>query len=193
MPGNRRSTRRRAISSSGADSTVAGPRLDLRRPDLGRCSVLLECRGNLHRPILALEVLQHCEQPAVGCRSAVERVHGLRPAVRAEANLQPARLEVSRIRAGGDLAVALLAREPRLDVVLPRRRRAEVARGDVDDAIRQADRLDELLLDCEEPLVLAPGLLGPAVDEHLDLVELVDAKHPTRVLPRRTGLAAKAG
>ena len=40
--------------------------------------------------------------------------------------------------------------------------------------------------------MLAPGLLGPAVDEHLDLVELVDAKHPTRVLARRAGLAAKA-
>src|SRR5439155_18042107 len=112
---------------------------------------------------------------------------------RTEADLQPPRLKVGRVRAGRDLAVALLAREPRLDVVLPRRRRAEVARGNVDDAVGQADRLDELLLDCQQPVVFVPGLLRPAVDEHLDLVELVDAEHPARVLPRRARLAAEAG
>src|SRR4051812_31100817 len=119
-------------------------------------------------------------------------MHGLRPAVRAKTDLQPASLEVGRVRAGGDLAVALLAREPRLDVVLPGGRRTEIAGGNVDDAVREPDRLDELLLDREQPFVLAPRLFRSAVDEHLDLVELMDAEHAARVLPVGARLAAKA-
>ena len=40
--------------------------------------------------------------------------------------------------------------------------------------------------------MLGPRVLGPREDELLDLVELVDAEHPARVLARRAGLAAKA-
>ena len=60
-------------------------------------------------------------------------------ALAAVADAEPARLEVGRVRGRRDLAVALLGREPRLDVVLLRRRRAEVARGDVDDAVGEAE------------------------------------------------------
>ena len=45
---------------------------------------------------------------------------------------------------------------------------------------------------CEQALVLGPRVLGPREDELLDLVELVDAEHPARVLARSAGLAAKA-
>ena len=61
--------------------------------------------------------------------------------VAAEADVEPARLEVGRVRRRRDLAVALLRREPRLDVVLLHRRRAEVAGGDVDHAVREAELL----------------------------------------------------
>src|ERR1700747_250777 len=119
-------TRPKGISTSAAGSTSAPRRRRLRRPDLRRSPVLLQHRGNLDRPVLALEVFEHREEPAVGRRGAVERVYRLRPAVRPIANLQPTSLEVGCVRARGDLAVALLAREPSLDVVLPRSRRAEV-------------------------------------------------------------------
>ena len=46
---------------------------------------------------------------------------------------------------------------------------------------------------CEQPVVLLPRPLRSREDEHLDLVELVDAEHSARVLPRGAGLAAEAG
>ena len=41
--------------------------------------------------------------------------------------------------------------------------------------------------------MLVARVLGLAVDEHLDLVELVDAEDAARVLAGRAGLAAEAG
>ena len=56
----------------------------------------------------------------------------------------------------------------------------------------QPERLHELLLDREQPLVLLARPLRLAVDEQLDLVELVDAEHAARVLAGRARLAAEA-
>ena len=70
--------------------------------------------------------------------------------------------------------------------------RAQVAGGDVDDAVRQVERLHELLLDREQAVVLLVRAVGLAVDEELDLVELVHAEHPARVLARGARLAAEA-
>ena len=111
---------------------------------------------------------------------------------RAEADARAARLVVGRVRARRDLAIPLLRREPRLDVVALRRRGREVARRAVDDAVGQPDLLDERLLEREQPLVLVPRLLRADVDDHLDLLELVHAEHAARVAARRARLAAEA-
>ena len=74
--------------------------------------------------------------------------------LRPVADPEAARLVVGRVRGRGHLAVALLVREPRLDVVLLDRRGAEVAGGDVDDAVGEPERADDLLLDREQPVVL---------------------------------------
>src|SRR5260221_699389 len=67
---------------------------------------------------LAREVLEDREQPRVGDRRAVERVRRVEAlAVAAIANTGTTRLVVGRVRARRDLAVTLLEREPRLDVV----------------------------------------------------------------------------
>src|SRR2546430_834278 len=67
--------------------------------------------------------------------------------------LEAARLVVRGVRRRRDLAVPLLRREPSLDVVLLRRRSAEVAGGDVDHAVGDFELLHELLLDLEQPVV----------------------------------------
>ena len=64
--------------------------------------------------------------------------------------------------------------------------------GQHDDAVGDAELGDEPLGVREQALVLVPRVLGPREDELLDLVELVDAEHPARVLARRAGLRAKA-
>ena len=71
-------------------------------------------------------------------------------------------------------------------------RQPEVAGRHVDDAVRDAEFLHELLLDREQVLMLVARVFRPHVREHLDLVELVSAEHAARVVARRAGLAAEA-
>src|SRR4051812_38166208 len=115
---------------------------------------------------LVLEVLHDRQHRARRRRGAVEGVDA-RGAFAAGpvADLEAVCLVVGRVRAGGDLAVALLGREPRFDVELARGRRAEVANRDVDDAVREAELADQLLLDREQALVLGARLLGRDQDE----------------------------
>ena len=123
-------------------------------------------------------VLQNGDDPAGGGQGAVERrddTGGALGVLRvALASAEPAGLEGRAVRCRGDLAVAALGGDPGLAVELARGRAAEVARGDVDDPVGQLDGREHVLLHGEEPVVLGRGVLDPAVDEHLDLVELVD-------------------
>src|SRR5947209_6971594 len=91
------------------------------------------------------------------------------------------------MRGGNAAQDVLFRREP------SRRRRAEVARGDVDDAVRQLEVLHQFLLDGKQILVLVSGQLWTREREHLDLVELMHAEHPSRVLASGTRLATEAG
>ena len=65
-------------------------------------------------------------------------------AVRPVADLKAPGLEVGRVRARGELAVALLAREPALEVVLAGRLGAEVSEEDVDERTRILDAAGEI-------------------------------------------------
>jgi hypothetical protein len=79
-----------------------------------------------------------------------------RPGLGAEARVQPPGLIVRAVRRRRYLAVRGLAGHPRFDVVLLRRRRAELSGGDVHDAVRDLERLKDVFLPLEEKLVLAP-------------------------------------
>src|SRR5438132_4104042 len=83
------------------------------------------------RPVLLLEVLHQRDPRACSHRRAVQRVDVLELPLVAVADVETARLIVRRVRGRCDLAVPLLSGEPGFDVVLPRRRRAEVPGGDV--------------------------------------------------------------
>ena len=68
----------------------------------------------------------------------------------------------------------------------------EVPRCDVHDAVGEPEAADDLLLDGEDRLVLRGRRSGRREDEHLHLVELVDAEDAPGVLAGGTGLAAEA-
>ncbi len=124
---------------------------------------------------------------------SVWRTSGAESADGAVPRAEAPRLVVGRVRARGELAVALLAGDPCLAVELARGRGAQVADRDVDDPVRDLERLEDPLLDREDALVLGVRLGGLDEREHLDLVELVDAEDAARVLAGGAGLAAKAG
>src|SRR5262245_53842716 len=84
----------------------------------GGGAIPAEHLGHGDRAALVLEVLHDREQGPGGGPGPVERVHEFELPVPAEPDVQPARLVVGGVRARRDLAVALLGREPRLDVVL---------------------------------------------------------------------------
>ena len=131
--------------------------------------------------------------PAHGDGRAVERVHEARPLVGPVAAVQAPRLEVGAVRARGDLAVALLAGHPGLEVVLLGGRSAQVAGGDVDHAVGDAQAGEDVLLGARMSSCSAERLLGQAELEHLELVELVHTQDAARVLAGGAGFAAEAG
>ena len=90
-------------------------------------------------------------------------------------------------------AVTALPGQPDLDVVFLRRRRAEVARGDVHDAVVQAELIGELAPRSRAGTRARPRNARVAEREHLDLLELMRPEDPPGVLARRAGLAAEAG
>ena len=164
-----------------SDSTPAQP-----RPQRGR---------HVHR---AVGALVHLEQAGDGAgdraEGAVERGRRLVLPVRvAVADGQPPGLEGGAVRRAGQLAVGALGGEPRLDVVLARGAGAQVTGGDVDHAVGQLQRLEELLLPLQQPQVLGGSVLGCTEAEHLDLVEPVHADDAAGVLAVGAGLAAEAG
>ena len=109
-------------------------------------------------------------------------------AVRPVADVQPAGLEVGRVRGRGELAVALLGRQPGLEVVLLGRRVAEVVDRDVDHAVGDLERLEDLLLDRQQPLVLGRRRPPAATNENISTL----SNWCTRKMPRVSLPAAPA-
>ena len=68
------------------------------------------------------------------------------PPLEPGADVQPAGLELGAVRGGGDLAVAVLGRQPAVAVVLAGRAQAQVAAGQLQHLVRDLERVDELLL-----------------------------------------------
>src|SRR5215218_6419418 len=146
------------------------------------------------RAVGLLVGLEDGDDPPGGGQGTVERRNRRGPAVLgAVTDVETTRLEGRAVRRRGELAVGLLRGHPRLDVVLARGARAEIAGGGVDDAIAQAERLQHLLLPAEEPLVLGFGLGGGDIAEHLELVELMHADDAPGVFAVAARLAAIAG
>src|SRR3954452_11225189 len=147
------------------------------------------------RTVGLLVVLQDGDEPARRAERAVECRHRARARAARVAlpGVQPARLVRGAVRGRRELAVLALRRHPRLAVELAGCRATEIAGRGVDDAVGHLDLGQHLALPPEQALVLGLGVLGTAVAEHLDLVELVDADDAAGVLAVRSGLAAVAG
>src|SRR6266404_6291715 len=101
-----------------------------------RGSVAPQRFRNRYGAAFVLEVLEQRDHRSRGDRGAVQRRHMLKLSVSAGTDVEPARLVVGGVRRRRQLAVALLRREPPLDVVLLHGGGTEIAGSDVDDAVR---------------------------------------------------------
>ena len=139
-------------------------------------------------------ILQDGDEPTRGGQRAVERGDGAGAAVGYTlADVQTTGLILGAVRRGGQLAILALGRHPRLAVELAGGGGAQIAGGGVDHAVRHLHLGEHLLLHGQQALVLLVGVLLTGVNEHLHLVELVDADDAGRVLAGGAGLAAVAG
>src|SRR5216684_4922938 len=133
-------------------------RVSLARDDLHTLHVGPKCRRHPHRPILILVVLEDGHDSAAdGQAGTVEGVNVARLLLRcAVADVGAPGLEVEEVRAGADLAIGLLPRQPHFQVVGLGRGEAHVAGGEGDDAVVQPERLQHGLGVGGQLLVLRP-------------------------------------
>ena len=109
------------------------------------------------------------DRPADRDRCSVQRVHVPRRLALGGplADVEAAGLEVGRVGGRGELAEAALPGQPGLEVVLLRRRCAEVVDGDVDDAVGKLERSEDLLLYREQALVLLARDCSGSTNENI--------------------------
>src|SRR3984957_10033832 len=157
--------------------------------------VRLEHRRYGHRAIRVLIVLEHRHERALyRKRRAVEGVQRLRlVALRiAPARLHAPRLKGLEVAARGDLAVALLRGQPRLQVVGLGAAETDVTGAQRHGAIGNLQLPEHRLGMPREFLERCIRGIGPYDLYQLDLVELMVTDHAARVPARSAGFGAEA-
>ena len=147
-----------------------------------------------HGPVFLLIVLEHRDKRAANRQArAVQRVHvfGFARSAYLEFDVRAACLKRFGVAAGGNFLVRLLSRQPHLDVVGLRHRKAHVARAQHNRAVRQAEPLQHLFGVQRHRLELVVGRVGMGDLHHLDLLELMLPDEPAHVFAVRSRLAAK--
>src|SRR5579883_3012391 len=156
-----------------------------------------QCLRDAHRAVRLLVRLDERDQDARrGDGGVVERVDKLHLAVSvAIADVGAPRLPLVEVRTRMRLAVAALARYPAFEIVHADFAVAHVARADIDDAIRQFQRLHQLLRVSDQLLMPVDRLFmaGPADYILLYLVELLHGHNAACILAIGAGLLAEAG
>ena len=149
------------------------------------------------RAVCLLVVLHHRDQRAADRDAgAVERVDEARDlaVLAAIARVHAPRLEVAADRAGRNLAVHVLARQPDLDVVGLLRGKAHVAGAQRDDAVMQVEPLQHLLGAGEHALVLVRAICsGVVIETSSTLVNWCWRIMPRVSLPAAPASARKHG
>mmetsp|Transcript_20278 Transcript_20278/g.45827 ORF Transcript_20278/g.45827 Transcript_20278/m.45827 type:complete len:414 (-) Transcript_20278:381-1622(-) len=153
-----------------------------------------------HHPVGRLVVLQQAANTAArGAERGVEHVdvrgRGLAHLLGPAADAHGPRLEVGAVGRRDQLAVGLLPRKPRLQVVLLDRRVVEPLGADGDDAVGETEGVVKLARVLEHLLLHPHRRLQVILANHelLHLFELVDPEDSADVLARAAGLLAEAG
>ena len=125
----------------------------------------------------------------------IERVHQSRLAAfrRPITDARAPRLEIGEVAARRDLEPLPDSGREDLEIVGVRAGESGVSGRESFHAIRKLEQLKRFLGVSGEKLQLIVGTLRSRVPHELDLVELVHAKQPARVLPRRSASRRKQG
>src|SRR6267143_5416971 len=167
-----------------------------RRDPLAASHVRAQRLRDLDRPVFALIVLHdrdhETRQSEAGPIQQVrvsQRSAGLAPI----ANAPSLRLERAAVAAGRDLEPLTHARRPRLDVESTHRLERQIARAQLEHPHGNLEPLEDVDRTRDEALELFRRVLGVAVDDHLDLVELMTALDPADIAARAHLLAQETG
>ena len=109
------------------------------------------------------------------------------------ADARAARLEGFEVAARGDFQPRVVPRRPELQIVAFRRREGHVAVAQPQDAVVEAQAAQDVFGVGHQRFEFVVAGLGRHELDELDLVELVDADEPARVLARRARFAPEAG
>ena len=165
---------------------------DLHREDSAH--VAAQRIGNVHASFAVLIVLHHGDERSAHRETgAVQRVNefglaGLRMAI---TRLHPPRLKIQIVAARRNFAIALLARQPDLEVDRLRRAETDIAGAQHDGAIRQIETLQHRLGVRGQFFVRLPASFGGDDLHDFDFFELVLADDAARIAAVAACLAAE--
>ncbi|MPM92560.1 hypothetical protein SDC9_139695 [bioreactor metagenome] len=164
--------------------------------DPGKTGVGYQGRGNGHRTIFVLIVLQYGNQRTAesdGC--SVEHMDELGLSLLIlVANGERTSLIVGAVAGGCNLTVLAFittARHPRFDVELSVGRCSEVSCAGINHAVGEAKIAEDFLFNGKQNLMVCIRLLRKAVDEHLQFGELVYSIQTLGVLACSSGFPAE--
>src|SRR5215475_1493907 len=182
---------RASAPRSGLSCAISSRSLD----HLQAAHIALQHVGHRDRAALLLIRLHHSDERAADSDPrAVEGVHvpHCPAALGAVARVHAPGLKLAAQRAGGNLAIGVLPRQPYLDVVGFLRGEPHVAGAQRDHTVVQIEAPQHFLGAGEHAFVLVFALLRRGDGDEFHFVELVLADHAARIFAGRTGLGAKA-
>src|SRR5437879_9528718 len=155
--------------------------------------VLAEGGGNLDRPVGLLVVLEDRCHGSGKCQpGAVQGVHELGLAgLVAVSDICPARLELSEVRAGGDLQVTVLAWDVRLEVEFFPLGEAHVPGAHQQHPVWNFEPPEDVFCIGYQRFQGGHRLFRLHELDHLDLVELMETNVATGIFAGRARLAAE--
>ena len=108
------------------------------------------------------------------------------------AGLQSTGLIISAVRARDKFSPVVVAGEPGFEIVLGSSGIVELSRDDVHNSVRTLEGLIERFGSLDDLLEFLPRVLGFAVNELLDLLELMDTENTPDIATMRACFLSKA-
>ena len=138
-------------------------------------------------------IFQNSHKPASSSQSAVKRTNWASSAIfHTFAHIQSASLILSAVRSRSKLTVTSLRWNPSFTIKLTSGRRTKVTCSSINNAVRHFHLSKHFLLHTEQLLMLSARIFLLAINEHLNLIELMHTNNTGSILSSSTSLTTVA-